>query len=129
MFFSISPEKKICSIIINILSYKELIKKDEYLEAWMSFKEILAYIESCDSTNSNQKEEKILKIFSQEKINNYKKISEDSNENLKKINGTNSSLSLFQIEVKKALNEILKFDLFDDIFIELYKIYIIPFFH
>ena len=128
MFFSISPEKKICSIIINILSYKELIKKDEYLEAWMSFKEILAYIESCDSTNSNQKEEKILKIFSQEKINNYKKISEDSNENLKKINGTNSSLSLFQIEVKKALNEILKFDLFDDIFIELYKIYIIPFF-
>ena len=128
MFFSISPEKKICSIIINILSYKELIKKDEYLEAWMSFKEILAYIESCDSTNSNQKEEKILKIFSQEKINNYKKISEDSNENLKKINGTNSSLSLFQIEVKKALNEILKFDLFDDVFIELYKIYIIPFF-
>ena len=121
-------EKKICSIIINILSYKELIKKDEYLEAWMSFKEILAYIESCDSTNSNQKEEKILKIFSQEKINNYKKISEDSNENLKKINGTNSSLSLFQIEVKKALNEILKFDLFDDVFFELYKIYIIPFF-
>ena len=27
MFFSISPEKKICSIIINILTYKDLIKK------------------------------------------------------------------------------------------------------
>ena len=128
MFFSISPEKKICSIIINILSYKELIKKDEYLEAWMSFKEILTYIESADSNIKNQKEEKILKIFSQEKINNYKKISEDSNENLKKIQGTNSSLSLFKIEVKKALYDILKADLFDDVFISLYKIYIIPLF-
>ena len=128
MFFAISPEKKICSIIMNILSYKELIKKDEYLEAWMSFKEILTYIESADSNIKNQKEEKILKIFSQEKINNYKKISEDSNENLKKIQGTNSSLSLFKIEVKKALYDILKADLFDDVFISLYKIYIIPLF-
>ena len=128
MFFAISPEKKICSIIMNILSYKELIKKDEYLEAWLSFKEILTYIESADSNIKNQKEEKILKIFSQEKINNYKKISEDSNENLKKIQGTNSSLSLFKIEVKKALYDILKADLFDDVFISLYKIYIIPLF-
>ena len=40
----------------------------------------------------------------------------------------NASLSLFQIEVKKALNEILKENLFDDVLISLYKIYIIPFF-
>ena len=132
MFFSISPEKKICSIIMNILTYKELIKKDEYLEAWMRFKEILTYIDSYNNQTqlsiSIPKDEIILKIFSQEKINNYKKISEASNENVKKINMVNASLSLFQIEVKKALNEILKEDLFDDVFINLYKIYIIPFF-
>ena len=132
MFFAISPEKKICSIIINILTYKDLIKKDEYLEAWMRFKEILTYIESYDihsqSPDFIKKNEKILKIFSHEKINSYKKISEASNENVKKINMVNASLSLFQIEVKKALNEILKENLFDDVLISLYKIYIIPFF-
>ena len=132
MFFAISPEKKICSIIINILTYKDLIKKDEYLEAWMRFKEILTYIESYDIHSQSQdfikKNAKILKIFSHEKINSYKKISEASNENVKKINMVNASLSLFQIEVKKALNEILKENLFDDVLISLYKIYIIPFF-
>ena len=132
MFFAISPEKKICSIIINILTYKDLIKKNEYLEAWMRFKEILTYIESYDIHSQSQdfikKNEKILKIFSHEKINSYKKISEASNENVKKINMVNASLSLFQIEVKKALNEILKENLFDDVLISLYKIYIIPFF-
>ena len=40
----------------------------------------------------------------------------------------NASLSLFKEEMKKALNDILKDDLFDDIFISLYKLYIIPFF-
>jgi len=132
MFFSISPEKKICSIIMNILTYKELIIKNEYLEAWMSFKQILTYIDPGNNqaqlSISIPKDEIILKIFSQEKINTYKKISEASYENFKKINMVNASLSLFKIEVKRALNEILKDNLFDDVFISLYKIYIIPFF-
>ena len=126
MFLSIFSEKKICSIIINILTYKDLLRKEDYLEAWMRFKEILTYIDSYDSHNknsiSNTKDEKILKIFTQEKINNYRNISDASNENV------NASLSLFQIEMKRALHKILKEDLFDDIFISLYKIYIIPFF-
>ena len=132
MFLSIFSEKKICSIIINILTYKDLLRKEDYLEAWMRFKEILTYIDSYDSHNknsiSNTKDEKILKIFTQEKINNYRSISDASNENVKKINMANASLSLFQIEMKRALHKILKEDLFDDIFISLYKIYIIPFF-
>ena len=132
MFLSIFKEKKICSIINNILTYKDLINKDEYLEAWMRFKEILTYIDSYEaqlqSPNHNPKNEKILKIFSQELINNYKKISDASNENVKQINMVNASLSLFKIEMKKALNDILKDNLFDDVFINLYKSYIIPFF-
>ena len=132
MLLSLFSEKKISSIIINILTYKDLIKKDEYLEAWMRFKEILTYIESYDIHGKAKipvnKDDKIYKIFSKEKIDNYRKISDLSNDNVKKINMVNASLSLFKEEMKKALNDILKEDLFDDIFISLYKLYIIPFF-
>ena len=132
MLLSSFSEKKISSIIINVLTYKDLIKKDEYLEAWMRFKEILTYIESYDTHNKTKnpinKEDKIYKIFSKEKIDNYRKISDLSNDNVKKINMVNASLSLFKEEMKKALNNILKEDLFDEIFISLYKLYIIPFY-
>ena len=130
MFLSISREKKICSIIINILTYKDLIKKCDYLEAWMRFKEIQTYIDSYEAQvqSPNPKNEKIAKIFSKDIINNYRKVSDASNESVKKINMVNASLPLFQIEMQKALSDILKEDLFDAIFISLYKIYIIPFF-
>ena len=144
MLFSIFPEKKIASIIINILTYKDLIHKSQYLEAWMRFKEILTYIETYDpsviSNNSqNQKknlatqtkppiDERIKKIFNKNTIIKYKKVSDESNENVKKINMVNASLDLFKIEMNRALNNILKENLFDDDFNHLYKIYIIPFF-
>ena len=132
MLLSNFSEKKISSIIINVLTYKDLIKKDEYLEAWMRFKEILTYIESYDIHNKTKNpiniEDKIYKIFSKEKIDNYRKISDLSNDNVKKINMVNASLSLFKEEMIKALNNILKEDLFDEIFISLYKLYIIPFY-
>ena len=67
MFLSIFPDKKICSIIINILTYKSLIKRDEYLEAWMCFKEILTYIDSYNTKtqppNPSPTKEKIIKML------------------------------------------------------------------
>ena len=133
MFLSVFSEKKICSIIMNILTYKSLIKKDEYLEAWMCFKEILTYIDSYNTKtqppNQDQRMEKILQIFSKEKTDFYKKVSEASNENVKKINMVNASLSLFKTEMKRALHEILKEDLFEDVLNSLYKLYIVPYFN
>ena len=120
------------AIVITTYRYNndfliDIVQAGDYLEAWMRFKEILTYIDSYDSHNknsiSNTKDKKILKIFTQEKIENYRSISDASNENVKKINMANASLSLFQIEMKRALHKILKEDLFDDIFISLYKIY------
>ena len=118
---------------MNILTYKSLIKMDEYLEAWMCFKEILTYIDSYNTKtqppNQDQRMEKILQIFSKEKTDFYKKVSEASNENVKKINMVNASLSLFKTEMKRALHEILKEDLFEDVLNSLYKLYIVPYFN
>ena len=115
MFLSVFSEKKICSIIMNILTYKSLIKMDEYLEAWMCFKEILTYIDSYNTKTQPP--------------NQDQRISEASNENVKKINMVNASLSLFKTEMKRALHEILKEDLFEDVLNSLYKLYIVPYFN
>ena len=41
----------------------------------------------------------------------------------------NASLSLFKTEMKRALHEILKEDLFEDVLNSLYKLYIVPYFN
>ena len=50
----------------------------------------------------------ISKIFNKNTIIKYKKVSDESNENVKKINMVNASLDLFKIEMNRALNNILK---------------------
>ncbi len=137
MFFSEFPEKKISAIISNIIMYKDSIKKNQYLETWMRFKEILTYIESYNINKKDNKiiENKILEeqdkldiIFTEERIAKYKKVSEAADENVKKIKIEESSLFLFQNEIKTALNDIMKEDLFDDIFYYLYNLYVIKYF-
>ena len=122
MFFDCFRDKKLSSIMINILMYKDYIKKNQYLEAWMRFKEIFTYIESYDINDKNENKNKIITeknnindLFNQEKINKYKQISEAANENVKNIKIENPSIFLFQSEIKNALNDILKEDLFDDV--------------
>ena len=150
IFFSDFPDKKISAIIINIIRYKDLIKKNQYLDTWMRFKEILTYIESFHNLKNqkeNENENKIFleedkinniisinnidninNLFTEEKIKKYKEISEKADENAKKIKIEESSLFLFQNELKTALSDILKEDLFDDIFYYLFKLYVVPYF-
>ena len=45
IFMEVFPEKKIGEIVDKIIEYKSLNKKEEYLESWTNFKQILAYIE------------------------------------------------------------------------------------
>lgn len=133
IFFSNFSDKKISAIVYNIIMYKDLIKKNKYLESWMRFKEILTYIDSYhinNEINENQiitDDNKINSIFTTNRINKYKKISEDANESVGKIK-EESSLNLFQNEIKNALCDILKDDLFDDMFYYLYTLYIVPYF-
>ena len=152
IFFSDFPDKKMGAIISNIIRYKDLIKKNQYLDTWMRFKEILTYIESFsnlnnknENKNENENENKIIileedkindisninhinNLFTDERIKKYREISESADENVKKIKIEESSLFLFQNELKSALSNILKEDLFDDIFYYLYKLYVVPYF-
>ena len=137
MFFANFPGEKIGSIISNIIMYKDSIKKNKYLETWMRFKEILTYIESyyINNKKDNQiienriiEEDNLNSLFTEERIKKYKKVSEDADENAKKIKIEESSLFLFQNEIKNALNEIMKEDLFDDIFYYLYNLYVVKYF-
>ena len=133
IFFSNFSDKKISAIVYNIIMYKDLIKKNKYLESWMRFKEILTYIDSYHISNEINEnriitdDNKINSIFTTNRINKYKKISEDANESVGKIK-EDSSLNLFQNEIKNALCDILKDDLFDDMFYYLYTLYIVPYF-
>ena len=135
MFFSDFPDKKIGAIASNIISYKDFIKKNQYLDAWMRFKEIFSYIESYKINNQKEspnriinEEDKINDIFTEERFNNYKKVAKAADENVKKIKIEESSLFLFKNEIKIALSDILKEDLFDDIFFYLYELYVLPYF-
>lgn len=133
MFFHNFPEKKISAIINNIIMYKNLIRKNKYLETWMRFKEILTYIESYNINNENKniiitEDNKIYNIFTQERIKKYRQISDACNENVKKIKIEESSYNLFENEIKNALNDIMKENLFDDIFYYLYELYVLPYF-
>ena len=50
-------------------------------------------------------------LFTEERIKKYKEVSERADENAKKIKIEESSLFLFQNELKTALSDILKEDL------------------
>ena len=114
MFFAGFPDKKISAIINSILLYKDSIKKENYLETWMRFKEVLTYIESYNINDQKENnniiltdENKIYKILTPDKINKYKGISEAADESVKTIKIEESSFSLFQNEMKNALSKIL----------------------
>ena len=146
IFLSNYPDKKIGAIFSNIIRYKDFIKRNEYLEAWMRFKEIITYIESYnignkkddkkddkkedkkdDSNIINIQSDKVINIFTLEKFNKYKKVAEEIDEIVKKIK-IEGSLYLFQNEIRNSLNNVIKEDLFDDIFFYLYNLYISPYF-
>jgi hypothetical protein len=122
--FREKPEKK-GAIVYYILSYKGLIYKGQYLEAWMKFKEILTYIDSYQITYP--KDDDINIIFNQERIQKYMQISEASNEGIK-ILKTDQPLDVLQNSFKTALSAVLKKDLFDDVFHSLYEKYVVPYF-
>ena len=120
----------------------------------MRFKEIITYIESYniddkkddkkddkrDDKKDDKKEDKkdnnniiniqsdkAINIFTLEKFNKYKKVAEEIDEKVKKIK-IEGSLYLFQNEIRNSLNNVIKEDLFDDIFFYLYNLYISPYF-
>ena len=150
IFIEVFPEKKIGEIIDKIIEYISLNKKEQYLESWTNFKQILTYIKPYkdikDKNNNKEKEkdeknDELFKVLQKINISKYEDVlketndalqnimiklkKENENENEKNINNSSNNL---QNNLNKALKELLKDNLFDDLFFYLYNLYIFPFF-
>jgi len=155
IFVEFFPEKKIGEIIDQIIEYKYLNKKEQFLESWTNFKQILAYIEPYKDNNKNKeimkkKEnnenldnkdkviDELFNVLKKVNIDKYKQVLEESNAALqntmiktKKENEQNNNIPYnnnLQYNLNKVLKELLKDNLFDDLFFYLYNLYVLPFF-
>ena len=135
MFLAEFPDKHISSIFNDIVMYKNLINKNEYFNSWMKFKQILSYINYYTDDNKNGDNnnniicEKEHKIFNEDRLNIYKKIEEESYITFQKINqDPQMSMGSFNTVVNDGLKNILDINLFNDLYDDLYNMYIVPYF-
>ena len=124
IFFDGYHDKKISDLIISIFSYKVNIKNNKYVEAWICLKQISFYIDYNnikDETQKNREKEKYSKIFTQELIDFYNSVVKNVNEAITKIKN-------YKEEINIVLKNIFKFDLFDNLYYNIYEYYLYPYF-
>ena len=144
IFIEVFPDRVIGSMIEQILEYKLLNKKEQYLESWTFFKQILSSIQQAENKKNEEKKSKINdknvkigeldNILKKVNISKYKEVLKETNEALQKTfseskNKNNTDINNnFQNNLNKALKEYLKENLFDELFYYLYNLHIYPFF-
>ena len=124
IFLDEYKDKKISDIIKNIYAYKMNIKNNKFFEAWVCLKEISFYVDFDNIENEAKKKremEKYSNIFKPERIELYNNVVNKVNEEIKKI--TN-----YQEEMNNVLKDILKIDLFDNLYYHIYELFIFPYF-
>ena len=127
IFFDEFSDKKIVDIITNIYFYKINFIQKKYFEAWINLQQISFFIDFNNIQNKQVKEKEIEKysnIFTNERINLY-------NEKMKKANEAMSQVKNFQNyeeEMNDALKNIFEIDLFDQLYFQLYELYIEPYY-
>jgi hypothetical protein len=124
IFLDEYKDKKISDIIKNIYSYKMNIKNSKFFEAWVCLKEISFYVDFENIENEAKKKremEKYSNVFNPERIKLYNNVVNKVNEEIKKI--TN-----YQEEMNNVLKDVLKFDLFDNLYYHIYELFIFPYF-
>ena len=127
IFLSFFKEKNASDLIEQIIMYKSLLQKNQNLESWTNFKQILAYTQSYKETGkSNKEEDVLLEILTKERIEKYNKVSKDANEALQKIMLKKDINENFKDEINKALSDVLKENLFDELYFYLFNIYLEP---
>ena len=120
-------DKTISSIVSNIYSYKIFIKKNKFFESWMCVKQISFYVDfnNIDDEAEKRKEmEKYSNVFTQERINLYNNITKKINEDISQI----KDMENYEKEMNNILKNIFDISLFDDLYAEIYELYILPFF-
>ena len=125
IFFEEFPDKKIADIISNIYLYKNHFNNKKFFQAWMCLQKISFHVDFNNINDDAQKKqeiEKYSKIFTQEKINLYNDLVKLANDVMAKINNSIN----FEEEMNNALGKIFKRDLFDQLYYEIYEMYIEP---
>ena len=121
IFFEIFDDNKIADISTNIFNYKINIKNNDFVGALACLKQINFYLDY----NNNEKENEIEKyknVFPDKLIEHFKNILINVNELFSKtVNGGGN--------INNNLKDILTSDLFDKLYIKIYDLYIVPFFH
>ena len=100
------------------------IKNIKFCQTWLFLKEISFYVDFENIENEVKKKRKMEKysnVFNPERIKLYNNVVNKVNEEIKKI--TN-----YQEEMNNVLKDVLKFDLFDNLYYHIYELFIFPYF-
>ena len=124
IFLDEYKDKKISDITNNIISYKINIKNNKFFEAWLCVKQISFYMDFNnieDDGKKKREKEKYLDIFTPESFEIY-------NNTVKKVNEAIKKIKNYDKEMNNVLKNIFKIDLFDNLYLQIYEIYILPYF-
>lgn len=124
IFLEEFDDKKIADITSNIYNYKMNIKNKDYIGALACLKQISFYIDFDNIENEFEKKvemEKYKNIFTKERIDKYKTL-------VKKVNDVFTNAIKKGEDIKNILEGFFEQDLFDNLYSQIYEIYIIPFF-
>ena len=124
IFLDEYKDKKISDIANSIYAYKINIKNNKFFEAWMSLKQISFYVDFNnieDEGLRKREKEKYSKIFTQERIDLY-------NNAVKKVNEAIKTIKNYEKEMNNVLKKIFEIDLFDNLYYNIYELYIWPYF-
>ena len=127
IFLEELTDKKISDIISSIYSYKILVKQKKFFEAWMSLKQISFYVDFNNIEDAKQKKKEIKKyshIFTQERIDLYNNAVLKVNDAISQIR----NLENYEEEMNNVLKNNFEQDLFDQLYFELFELYIQPYF-
>ena len=124
IFLEEFDDKKIADITSNIYNYKKNIKNKDYIGALACLKQISFYIDFDNIENDIEKKiekEKYKSIFTKERIDKYKTL-------VKKVNDVFTNAVKKGEDIKNILEGFFEQELFDNLYKQIYEIYIIPFF-
>ena len=118
-------DKKIVDIITNIFFYKIHLNKKEFFEACLCLKQISFYADFNNINTQAQKQieiEKYSQILTQERINLYNNITQKANDAMSQI----KSIENYEKEMNIAIENIFEHNLFDELYYQIYELYIKP---
>ncbi len=125
IFLEEFSDKKIADIISNIFFYKKLYNDRKFFEAWMCLQKISFHVDFNNIQEEKERTHQIKKysnIFTEDKIKLYNDMVKMANDVMSKINNSKN----FEEEMNNALEKIFKIDLFDQLYYQIYEIYIEP---